>query len=195
MCGHDSHITMLLAAADILVKNIHKIPSNATIKLFFQPAEEGENGALKMIEDGCLEGVDEVYGIHNIPKMPLGSVYCPDGPIMSDIVVFQITLEGSGGHGALPHLNADLVLAASNLAMNLATIPSRDINCHNPSVLTIGKLLAGSAPNVMPSEAILQGTLRSFDNETRETALRRIREMVNGISTVWKCSGKLEILI
>jgi amidohydrolase len=104
MCGHDGHIVMLVGAAKLLYSVRNKIPRNCTIRLLFQPAEEGPGGAPVMIKEGCLHGVDEVYGLHNWPSIPLGEVRVCTGPIMAHIVDFDITVNGRGGHGSQPHV-------------------------------------------------------------------------------------------
>lgn len=104
MCGHDGHVTTLLSAAQVLCKQRESIPSNKTIRLLFQPAEEGPGGALPMVKEGCLEGVEEVYGFHNVPNFDEGDIRVCAGPIMSCSTIVKIRINGAGGHGSTPHL-------------------------------------------------------------------------------------------
>jgi hippurate hydrolase len=194
MCGHDGHMASLIGAAINIKQQQSAIPSNCRVRLLFQPAEEGALGAVKMVEAGCLEGVDEVYGVHNMPNQSLGQVYCPDGPIMAAFLVLNITIKGRGGHGAYPEKCQDVVLAMSQTLSALATLTSRSISCHESAVFTICKVVAGSAINVMPSEATLAGTLRSYSTAVKETLLGRIRTVITSIAAAYDCTAELEIL-
>jgi len=115
MCGHDGHMVMLLAAAQVLAKHTDKIPKGKTVRLLFQPAEESPGGALPMVKEGCLEGVDEVYGLHNFPNFDEGDIRVCDGGFFAGIICVKITVKGQGGHGSSPHKIVDPIAAANQI--------------------------------------------------------------------------------
>lgn len=194
-CGHDGHMASLIGTAISIKQQENLIPSNCKVRLLFQPAEEGENGAVKMINDGCLEGVDEIYGVHNMPNMSLGQFYCPDTCIMAAFTSMKIHVRGRGAHGATPEKAQDVILATANILISLATITSRAISCHKSAVFTICKVEAGTAVNVMPDSATLGGTLRTFDPETKEVIIQRIRTVIANTAAAFDCTAELEFLL
>ena len=137
MCGHDGHMATLLSTAQTLLSNVHKIPSNKTVRLLFQPAEEGPGGALPMLKEACLDNVDEIYGFHNRPIFPEGDIRVKKGPTMAATTKVQITVHGKGGHGSLPHLVRDVISAGAAILSNLHTIKSRCIDSKENFVFTI----------------------------------------------------------
>ena len=137
MCGHDGHMATLLGAAEVMIKNRHKIPKDKRVRLLFQPAEEGPGGALPMIKEGCLEGVDEVYGYHNIPNFDEGDVRVIDGPIMAEVTVVKIKVIGKGGHGSVPHMLNDVISAATAIHTALHTVKSRCIDSKEHFIFTL----------------------------------------------------------
>jgi hippurate hydrolase len=181
----------LVGAAISIKRQQSDIPSNCRVRLLFQPAEECAGGALKMIAAGCLEGIDEVYGAHNYPLMSLGQFFCPDGVILAALVTVNITIRGRGGHGAYPEKCQDVVLAMSQILSALSSITARSISCHESAVLTICKVVAGSAINVMPSEATLGGTLRAYSPAVTETILGRIKTVVESIAAAYDCTAEV----
>lgn len=164
-CGHDGHIASLLGAAKIL--NEIKDEIHGTVKLFFQPAEETAQGAKKMIEEGALEGVDGVFGIHLWADIELGKISVEAGPRMASTDLFRIKVTGKGGHGSLPHQGVDAVVVGSAIVMNLQSIISREISPLEPAVVSVGQIKSGSRFNVIAPDAFMDGTTRAFSAEVR----------------------------
>lgn len=164
-CGHDGHIASLLGAAKIL--NEIKDEICGTVKLFFQPAEETAQGAKKMIEEGALEGVDGVFGIHLWADIELGKISAEAGPRMASTDLFRIKVTGKGGHGSLPHQGVDAVVVGSAIVMNLQSIVSREISPLEPAVVSVGQIKSGSRFNVIAPDAFMDGTTRAFSAEVR----------------------------
>jgi amidohydrolase len=167
-CGHDGHTTMLLGAARYLAE--HR-DFDGTVYLIFQPAEEGFGGARVMVEEGLFERFDceSVYGMHNMPGIPLGSVSMRTGPCMAAADEFHIHVRGLGGHGAMPHVARDPVLIGSHIVTALQSIASRRVDPVKEAVVSVTQFHAGDAFNVIPHEAHLRGTCRSFLPEVRDT--------------------------
>ena len=175
-CGHDGHIASLLGAAKIL--NEIKDEIQGTVKLFFQPAEETAWGAKKMIEEGALEGVDGVFGIHIWADIELGKISVEAGPRMASTDLFRIKVTGKGGHGSLPHQGVDAVVAGSAIVMNLQSIVSREISPLETAVVSVGQIKSGSKFNVIAPEAFMDGTTRAFSAEVRG----KFHEMIDRIA-------------
>lgn len=178
-CGHDGHIAMLLGTAKILSGMADQI--NGTIKFIFQPSEEREGGARYMIDDGCLNGVDEIYGIHLWNYLPYGKLGGQPGPILAAADEFHIEIEGIGGHGAAPQGTIDTVLVGSQLVNALQTIVSRNTNPLESTVITVGKFNAGSNFNIISAKARLEGTARSYSEENRKMIKTRMKEIIHGM--------------
>jgi len=161
-CGHDGHTTMLLGAARHLAETRN---FEGTVIFCFQPAEEGGAGAQAMLDDGLFERhrPRAVYGLHNWPGLPLGHFAVTDGPVMASTGQFTVTVTGKGGHAAVPQLARDPIVAAAHLVTALQTIISRVVDPLQPAVLSVTALNAGSTFNVIPDAAVLQGTIRTFD--------------------------------
>jgi hippurate hydrolase len=191
-CGHDGHTTMLLGAAQQLAKTRNFA---GTVHLVFQPAEEaGENsGAQQMIADGLFERFpcDAIFGMHNHPGLPTGSLLFGEGPFMSASDTAIIRIRGRGGHAARPHMTVDPVLIAGSLIMALQTVVSRNIDPTQTAIVTIGTVHAGTAANVIPESAKLELSIRSFDEGVRAKLEQRIRELVN--AHVLGYGGEVEI--
>jgi hippurate hydrolase len=183
-CGHDGHIVMLLGAARCLAEHPN---FDGTVVFIFQPAEEGEGGAMEMIKDGLFQRfpMDSVYGLHNWPGFAEGEMAVLTGPIMAGINRFEITLQGRGGHAAMPHLANDVIVAASQLAMSLQTVTSRSLHPTEAAVVSITRFDAGSAWNVLPEEASLRGTIRVFTPETQRAIETAITRLANGAAAAY----------
>ena len=180
-CGHDGHMSMVLGAATIL--NNVKDKLNGNIKFLFQPAEEGPGGAKPMIEAGVMENphVDFSIGCHVWPAIPEGSIGAKAGPLMAAMDRFDIRIIGKGGHGAMPHLCVDALEVGTQVVNALQRIASRQMNPLNPTVVTVGSFQAGSTFNVIPGEAEMCGTTRTFDQDIWNSWPERIEKIVHGV--------------
>ena len=179
-CGHDGHMAMLLGAAKVLTQNGDSF--NGTVRFIFQPAEEGAGGARYMIEDGCLDGVDEIYGIHVWNYQPVGEVGITDGPVLAAADMFEIKIKGIGGHGAAPQGTIDAVVVASHLVQALQTIVSRNTNPLESTVVTIGTINGGHNFNIIADEVTLSGTARAYTEENRNLIKTRMAEIIDGVA-------------
>jgi amidohydrolase len=179
-CGHDGHTAMLLGAASYLAK--HR-DFAGTVALIFQPAEENEGGGRVMVENGLFEQlpIASVYGMHNWPNMPLGQFSIKSGPLMAAYDIFQITLTGKGSHGAAPHLGHDTIVATGQLITALQSIVSRNIDPLDSAVVSITQVHSGDTWNVLPQEAILCGTVRTFKENVQDKIEQRIKTIALGI--------------
>ncbi|WP_374594034.1 M20 aminoacylase family protein [Sphingosinicella sp.] len=173
-CGHDGHTAMLLGAAEQLSRTR---AFDGTVHFIFQPAEEGEGGAVAMLNDGLLRDfpAEQIFGLHNWPGMPLGHFATRPGPMMAAFAKFDIRIDGKGGHAALPHESTDQILAASALVQALQSIVSRTLNPIDPAVVSVTQFHAGSAYNVLPGSAALAGCTRYFSDAAGETIAARLR--------------------
>ena len=179
-CGHDGHTAMLLGAAKYLAETRN---FEGTAILIFQPAEEGGAGGRAMLQDGLVErfGIEEFYGLHNLPGMPAGQFGIKPGGIMAATDEFQITIEGEGGHAAMPHNTVDPVIIAAQLILALQTIVSRNIDPMREALLSVTMVEAGTAFNVIPRHVKLTGTVRTLDEAVRTFMEERIRAVTNGL--------------
>ncbi len=180
-CGHDGHTAMLLGAARYLAET-RNFAGDAVV--IFQPAEEGGAGADAMIKDGLMDrfGIEQVYGMHNGPGIPVGSFAIRPGPIMAATDSIDIRIEGLGGHAARPHKCIDSVLVGSQLIAALQTIVARTVDPLDSAVISICEFHAGHARNVIPQTAELRGTVRTLTPEVRELVEKRVREVVKGVA-------------
>lgn len=174
-CGHDGHTATLIAAARWLKQ--HEDVLDRQVVLLFQPAEEGGHGAREMIKDGALEGVSEIYGWHNWPALPYGTMSCPDGLVMCGNGTFDITLTGKGGHASQPEVCDDVVLAGSAIVVALQQAISRRLPPQANAVLSVTQFNAGNAPTVMADKAALSGSIRVPDEETRALLNKAITDI------------------
>jgi hippurate hydrolase len=189
-CGHDGHTAMLLGAARFLAD--HR-GFDGTVNLIFQPAEEGGAGAQRMIDDGLFERFpcDAVFGMHNWPGMAVGQFALREGPMMASSNEFTITVTGRGGHAALPHLSTDPVLVATHLVQALQSILTRNKKPIDTAVLSVTKIQAGEAYNVIPDTATLCGTVRTFTVETLDLVESRMKAIVEQLPPAFGASGTM----
>ena len=185
-CGHDGHMAMLLGAAKALTQKDNQY--NGTVRFIFQPAEEGEGGARYMIEDGCLEGIDEIYGIHVWNYQPVGEVGVKDGPVLAAADMFDIRIKGIGGHGAAPQGTVDSVVVSSYLVQALQTIVSRNTNPLESTVISIGKINGGNNFNIIADEVSLSGTARAYSEENRNLIKTRMEEIIKGVEKTYNAN-------
>ena len=180
-CGHDGHTAMLLGAARWLVTQGQ---FSGTVCFIFQPAEETGGGAGVMIDDGLFErfSIESVFGLHNWPGLPAGSFALMDGPVMASADEFEIHVAGKGAHGAMPHLGADPVVAGSALVQALQQILTRQIDPLDSAVISVTRFNAGHAYNVIPHEAVLGGTVRSFNASVQQQVRAAMQAVCDGVS-------------
>ncbi|MFZ0424574.1 MAG: M20 aminoacylase family protein [Xanthobacteraceae bacterium] len=189
-CGHDGHTAMLLGAAKYLAETRNFA---GTAVLIFQPAEEGGAGGLAMVKDGLMTrfGIEEVFGMHNYPGVPLGEFAICPGPIMASADYVDIEIEGRGGHAARPHLTIDAVLVGAQIVNQLQSIVSRNVNPLDSAVVSICVFQAGTANNVLPQHARLSGTVRSLTAEVRDFLEKRVAEVVEGTAKLYGATAKI----
>ena len=185
-CGHDAHTAMLLGVGRLLLERRDAFAG--TIKLLFQPAEEGGGGAKVMIDEGVLEDpkVDAAFGQHVAQEVPLGLIELRPGPAMASSDSFTVVIQGKGGHGARPQATIDPIAVGAQIVVALQTIVSRELDPTQEGVVTVGAFRAGEAHNVIPDTAELRGTVRSFTPENRRLLAERIEAMVRGIAAAMR---------
>jgi amidohydrolase len=189
-CGHDFHTSVILGAALILQELAPELPG--TVRLFFQPAEELATGAKALIAAGAMEGVTAIFGLHNKPDLPAGTVGIKEGPLMAATDTITIAVTGRGGHAAIPDATVDPVVAASAIVMALQTAISRSISPLESAVVTIGSFQAGSAHNVIPASAALMGTVRTFTPEVRRQLPEILQRIVRDVASGYGASAALD---
>ena len=191
-CGHDGHTSALLGVAKHLVAHP---PASGRVVLVFQPAEEGGRGAIRMIEDGLFErfACDEVYAFHNMPLLGSGRASVRTGPTLQSLAVFEIDIEGVGGHAAAPHKATDPLQVAARLAVDISGIVGRHIDPMEAALINVGSLQAGTTHNIIPATASLSGTIRALSKQVHEELLARLRALCEGYAAMSGCKVKLEI--
>lgn len=190
LCGHDGHTTMLLAAGEYLAATRN---FRGTVRLIFQPAEETMEGGPAMIRDGLFDRfpVDAVFGMHNMPGLELGKLYFASGDVMAAVDNWEIELTGKGGHGSMPELSIDPVVAGSALVMALQTIVSRNVSPHNSAVVTVGAFQSGNAGNVIAQSAILRLSIRTKTPADRDLVLGRVRALTRAQAEGYGCTYEI----
>lgn len=180
-CGHDGHVAMLLGAAQHLARTRN---FDGTVHFFFQPAEEGLGGAREMVREGLFERFpcDRVFGLHNWPDLPAGTIATRPGPIMGAADKFQITLTGRGSHAAIPQDSPDAILAAASLVQQLNTIIARRIAPTASAVLSVTQIHGGHTHNVIPAQVTVSGTVRTFDPEVQDRIEESLRQIAQGVA-------------
>jgi len=189
-CGHDGHTAMLLGAAQYLAETRN---FDGTAVVIFQPAEEGGAGGKAMVDDGMMSrfGIDEVYGMHNYPGMPVGSFGIRSGPMMAAADYLVIDIEGVGAHAARPHLGIDTVLVGAQIINAIQSIVSRNVDPLKSAVISIPMFQAGNADNVIPQTVRLRGTARSLDEDVRVLLEKRLHQVVEGTAAAYGAKAKL----
>jgi amidohydrolase len=188
-CGHDFHTAAAIGAAYLLKESQAEL--NGTVRLIFQPAEESGGGAVRVLNDGQLDGVEAIIGLHNKPELPVGTIGLKEGPLMAAVDRFHITLYGKGSHAAIPQNGKDPIVAAGQLITALQTVVSRNVSPLQSAVLSVTKIIGGSTWNVIPGEVILEGTVRTFDTAIREEVKAKFYTIVEAIATAF--SQQVEI--
>jgi hippurate hydrolase len=190
-CGHDGHTSMLLGAAKYLAETR---AFAGTVVLVFQPAEEGEGGARAMVADGLMDrfGIQEIYGLHNMPGIPAGQFAIRPGPMLAAADLFEVTVTGKGGHGALPHLAVDPLVAASAIVLSVQAIVARAVSPLKSAVVSVCGIASESmAHNVISGSVRLTGTVRSFDPEVKALVVQRLRAVVEASAAAHGCTAVL----
>ncbi|VAW01738.1 N-acetyl-L,L-diaminopimelate deacetylase [hydrothermal vent metagenome] len=190
-CGHDGHTAMLLGAAKYLSETRN---FNGRVALIFQPAEEGGAGGKAMVDDGMMDrfNINEVYGMHNMPDLPVGQFAMRPGTLLASADLLQITMKGKGGHAAKPHECVDPIVAASAAVQAIQSFASRNVDPLNSVVVSITQFHAGTAFNIIPQEAHLSGTVRCLDEEVRTLVEKRVEEIVSHVALAHGCTADVK---
>jgi len=189
-CGHDGHTAMLLGAARYLAETRN---FDGTAVVIFQPAEEGGAGGKAMVQDGLMDRfrIEEVYGMHNYPGLPVGEFALRPGPLLASADRLTIEIEGRGGHAARPHFSIDTVLVGAQIVNQIQSIVARNVDPLHAAVISICVFQAGTTDNVIPQTALLRGTARSLTPEVRDLLERRLHEVVEGTARLYGATAKL----
>ncbi|GGA62262.1 amidohydrolase [Nitratireductor aestuarii] len=190
-CGHDGHTTMLLGAAKHLARTRN---FSGSVAVIFQPAEEGGGGGREMVNEGMMErfGINTVFGMHNMPGIPVGSFAIRPGPIMAATAELEITIIGKGGHAAMPHTTIDPIIVASQIITALQTVTSRSTDPTDALVVSITKLNAGDSHNIIPERVSMLGTVRSLRQEVAAAAAERIQALCTGIASAYGAEAMVD---
>ena len=191
-CGHDAHMTIGLGVATLMAQRQKEMAG--TLKLVFQPGEEGENGAEEMVKEGVLENPhpDVFLSAHVWSNQPVGTVYVTPGGIMAAAEKWTCAVRGKGGHGAMPHQAVDPIVAAAQIVTALQTVVSRNVSPLETAVVTVGTFHGGDAFNIIPAQVDLSGTVRTYSSQVREMVLRRMREVIEGVAEA--CGATVDLV-
>jgi amidohydrolase len=192
-CGHDGHAAIGITLAEMLAARRAEMPGTAVF--IFQPAEEVLGGALPMLQAGVLDSprVDEVYGLHLTTLMPVGQVMVRPGANMASADAFEIEIRGRGGHGAYPHLSVDPVTAAAHILIGMQHLVAKEIPAQEAAVLTVGQIETGTKNNIIPSSAVMRGTLRTLDEGVRKQILDRLGPFAADLARAYRAEARLEL--
>ncbi|WP_145036416.1 amidohydrolase [Paenibacillus sp. Y412MC10] len=182
-CGHDFHTAALIGTAYALKQREQEL--RGTVRLIFQPAEEKAKGAKQVIDSGALEGVQAIFGMHNKPDLPVGTIGIKEGPLMAAADGFVVEVAGKGSHAAVPEAGLDPIVTASHIITALQSIVSRNVSPLKSTVISVTKLHSGTAWNVIPDKALLEGTIRTFDDDVRHQVLERFGQVVQGVAAAF----------
>ena len=188
--GHDGHTSMLVGAAHALCGMRERL--NGTVKFFFQPAEEGGGGGKVMVEEGVADDVASIFALHLWPGLQFGTAATKAGPIMAAADSFEMTVRGTGGHGAFPHQTADAIAMAAQIVTALQTVVSREVDPVEPAVVTVGEIGAGTAFNIIPETARLGGTVRTLNEDLRRRMPERIEALARGVAQGMRGDAELD---
>jgi len=193
-CGHDGHMAIVMAAATILAAHKKEIPGR--VVFLFQPAEElPPGGAVEMVKDGALDGVDAVFGLHLWQGLPTGTVAAGKGPMMAQADNFTITVQGLGGHGSMPHLANDTILVASEIVVASQSIVSRNVDPLKPAVVSFGMIQGGAVNNIIPTTVTLKGTVRTFDPGLQALIETRLKAVAETTAQAFGAKARLEYFV
>jgi N-acetylcysteine deacetylase len=188
-CGHDFHTAAILGAAFLLKQQEDELAG--TVRFIFQPAEEKAQGAEKVIDSGALEGVEAIFGMHNKPDLPVGTIGIKSGPLMAAADGFVIEVEGVGTHAAVPEAGIDPIVTAAHIVTALQSIVTRNISSLQSAVISVTRIHSGTAWNVIPDKAILDGTLRTFEENVRSVIKTRFGQVVDGVAAAYGTKASL----
>lgn len=189
-CGHDGHTAILLCAARYLAESVDY---SGTLNLIFQPAEENEGGALRMVDDGLFEQFpcDEIYALHNTPGLPVGQIGMITGPAMASFDRATVTLTGRSAHGAMPHHGIDVMQAAASIVLGLQSLVSREVDALKSAVITVGSIQAGATYNIVPESATIKIGIRALNPEVRNQIETRLRDFVSAQAQSYQLQADL----
>lgn len=189
-CGHDGHMAILMGAVELLCRR--KEEFRGDVVFLFQPSEERiPSGAKLMIEEGALEGVDVIFGLHLWQPLATGVIGLVKGAMMAQTDKFTILIRGKGGHGAMPHQTVDPILVASHVVVNIQSIASRSVDPLNPVVVSLGTIEGGTVYNIIPEKVIMTGTVRSFDADVQKLAEKRLKEIADATCAAYGATADL----